>query len=459
MRLTALVCFVVLAVACGEKKPAPPAFKWSPGVVYYAPREANARGLLDRKGLIHSHSVYSYDACDGSPRGADGAYDSVCFEDFRRGLCATKHDFVFLTDHRDSFVDGEYPDVLLYRGERGDLLLDHGGGPTASWLACPDSPPTLVMAGAETTPLMPVGLERHVEGRGSVYGDGSAASMQKLKEAGAVVLVAHTEGRTVDELVNLPYDGFEMFNLHANAFKNANILVDFTLKTDAKEFEALPEPNALFTGFNVEDTAYLTTWGSVLARGVKRVTTMGTDCHRNTFPSVAADGERIDSYRRMMMAFSNHLLVRPKADGSFDDRDLKEALKAGRLYGVFDAFGTPEGFDFVGGEGGLTKEMGEELSLAAGATLTVTRPSVKDLDTDAEAPRLSLKLFKAREGGWDEVASSEDKSLTFTPPAPGAYRAEVRMVPLHLKGFLGPVPAWARADRPWVYSNAIYVVP
>ena len=27
-----------------------------------------------------------------------------------------------------------------------------------------------------------------------------------------------------------------------------------------------------------------TTWGTVLARGTKRVTTMGSDCHRNTFP-------------------------------------------------------------------------------------------------------------------------------------------------------------------------------
>ena len=34
-----------------------------------------------------------------------------------------------------------------------------------------------------------------------------------------MILVAHTEDWTVDQLVNLPLDGFEMYNIHANLLR------------------------------------------------------------------------------------------------------------------------------------------------------------------------------------------------------------------------------------------------
>lgn len=69
-----------------------------------------------------------------------------------------------------------------------------------------------------------------------------------------------------------------------------------------------------------------------------------------------------------------------------------------------------------------------------------------------------MKLYRARNLGWDEVASGPG-SLTFAPTQPGAYRAEVRIVPAHLKRWIGAKGAWLKAERPWVYSNPIYVVP
>ncbi len=436
----------------------PPKPTWVPGTTYRTPREPNARGLLDRKGLIHAHSYYSHDACDSRPITDAGTYDAVCYDDFRRGLCQTKHDFVFLTDHRGTFADNEFPDVLLYDAARSDRLVEHGAGPTANWLACPEAEPALVMAGCETTPMMPVGLERHATGRGDTYGSDTTNALLEARAAGAVTLVAHTEGWTVDKLATLPLDGFEMYNLHANTFKNAGVVLDYMMKVDAQQFDGLPEPDAFLASYTLEDQYYLETWGSVLARGVKRVTTMGTDCHRNSLPQKAQDGERIDSYRRMMLAFSNHLLVRPKADGTWDDRDLKDALRGGRLYGVFDSFGDAQGFDYFATEGAATKEMGDEASVAAGATLVVKAPTPRDLPADVEAPTLTVKLFKAKSGGWDEVASGPG-DLSFTPTAPGAYRAEVRLVPRHMRRWIGKRLDWLRAERPWVYSNPIYVVP
>ncbi|MCC6334833.1 MAG: hypothetical protein IT380_12715 [Myxococcales bacterium] len=91
----ALVCCAVFA-ACSSKPPDVAKGAWKPGVVFQTAREVNARGFLDRKGLIHAHSVNSHDACDGEPR-VDGGINEPCFGDFRRDLCRAKHDFVFLT--------------------------------------------------------------------------------------------------------------------------------------------------------------------------------------------------------------------------------------------------------------------------------------------------------------------------------------------------------------------------
>jgi hypothetical protein len=156
-----------------------------------------------------------------------------------------------------------------------------------------------------------------------------------------------------------------------------------------------------------------------------------------------------------MAMFSNHLLVSPKSDGSFDDRDVKEALRAGRLYGSFDFMGYPKGFDYLARSGDTVVEMGGEV--AVGATLEVAMPAIEKLDPAAEAPVLSMHLYRARAGGWDEVASGSEGKLTFTAAVPGAYRAEVRIIPKHLKGFAGRRLDLIRDERPWVYSNAIYV--
>ncbi len=463
MRFSSPLLAVAL-VGCSSQQPkmAQPPPRWSPGTVYPTERSANARGFLDRKGLVHAHSIYSHDACDGRPKDDAGVYDQACLSDFRADLCKAKLDFVFLSDHGTSFADNEFPDVLLHRQSEGDELVHHDGAPTANRLACPNSVPALVMAGTETG-TMPVGLERHVgtpATRKTIYGGKDEVSIAELKDAGAVALVAHTEDWTADELGSMPLDGFEMYNLHANSLRNIGIAAELVFgKVELNDFDGLPHPDAFFTAFTLDDPTYFSTWGTVLARGHRRVTTMGTDCHRNTFPQKLQDGERIDSYRRMMIMFSNHLLVRPDAEGAFDDRSLKEALRARRLYGVFDFLGSPQGFDFFAAEGANTKEQGDTAKLSAGAVLEVKTPTIRELDPAAPAPTITTRLFRAKEGGWDEVASTTEPTLRHSPTQPGAYRVEVRIVPAHLKPFIGKRTDFIKAERPWVMSNAIWIEP
>jgi len=209
---------------------------WTPGTVFPSSRRPNARGLLDLRGLIHAHSVYSHDACDDAPRDpATGAIDQVCFDDFRRGLCQAKHDFAFLTDHDTSFSETEFPEVLLYRSERGDRLAYRNGAPVASWASCDDGNAALVLAGCEAA-TMPVGLERHAgsskDERSAVYASATPENVAALKALGAVSLVAHTEDWTPDELIALGVDGFEMYNLHANLELNLGAGIELFAEAD-----------------------------------------------------------------------------------------------------------------------------------------------------------------------------------------------------------------------------------
>ncbi|MBI3785260.1 MAG: hypothetical protein HY270_17850 [Deltaproteobacteria bacterium] len=431
---------------------------WYPAVVYPSIEPPNARGFLDRRGLIHAHSYYSHDACDNQPV-KNGMRDEVCFNDFRRGLCQSRHDFVMLSDHSASFAAYEFPDVLLYRPDRGDQLVEREGKPIASWAACADGSRALILAGNESG-FMPVGLEEHVDGtideRASVYSSRTVEGAEAQHAKGAVILTAHTEDWTLEQLRDWPIDGFEMYNIHANLLRTPGPAIELLFRLDQKD-KGFPNPNLALLDLISEDPRYLKMWGTVLASGVKRVTTVGTDCHRNTFPSRMFDGERVDSYRRMMIWFSNHLLVRPESDGSWDDRHLKEALLSRRLYAAFEVMGYPEGFDYHAEAGNQIVEMGGEVDLASGPALRVTPPHVRGLDPSRTPPTLQVRILRAQTGGFVEVASGPG-DLSFTPTEPGAYRAEVRMVPLHLREDLGSDATKILAkDFVWIYANAIYV--
>jgi hypothetical protein len=465
-RLLLLLVPASLVFSCTEPEPEPqvPGEIWSPEKSYRTPELPNERGLLDRRGLIHAHSPHSHDACDGEPILEDGSYDPVCMDDFRRGVAQSRHDFIFLTDHRDSFDDVEFPEAVLFDDARGDEVIDHGEGPVANILGDADRR-TLIMGGFEAG-TMTVGIDGHVverESRGDLYGRRDDEALDQLHAGGGIILLQHTEDWSADELANPKVDGFEMYNLHANLFVGLGPALELALRI-ADGDPGVPHPDAMSLHMISEDERYLQSWATVLSRGIKRITTMGTDCHRNSLPGLTEDGERIDSYRRMMRMFSNHLLVRPDEDGSWDNRHLKEALRAGRLYGAFELMGYPEGFDYVAEKTAGVAEMGDEVSLADAPELVVKRPKILHVDPAAPAPEMTLRILKADGSEWTEVASG-DADLRFTPTEPGAYRAEVRMIPHHMGDHLradaefllerfGPsFDGWV-----WIYANPIYVV-
>ena len=74
-------------------------------------------------------------------------------------------------------------------------------------------------------------------------------------------------------------------------------------------------------------------WDTLLAEGRRVVGTGGCDAHENAFPQLLTDGERADSYRRMMSWITNHLLVDEHTPAAYES-----ALAEGRVFEFFEFF-------------------------------------------------------------------------------------------------------------------------
>jgi hypothetical protein len=318
---------------------------------------------------------------------------------------------------------------------------------------------------------MPVGLRQHVLPEGATieeleaqYDADDPAAVAAFRAAGALVLVNHTEGRTTDDVRTIAPDGIEIYNVHANL--DPRIRMDDLGLTDTMYITELLEliergplvaADLLYLAFISENRPGLTTWDTLLSEGAHMPGLAGSDAHENAFPTLLGDGERADSFRRVLRWFSNHLLVDPAmpVPDAYED-----ALARGRFYVAFEAAGSPVGFDFIADDSGVTREMGDTASV--GATLRATPPALPAGHPSEPAPAIRMRLLRAAAGGGVEVASTDgtdpSASLEHVTTAPGAYRVEVFIDPRHAAPYLADRAALVR-EHVWVYSNAIYVEP
>lgn len=407
--------------------------------------ETSAAGRAWKRGIIHLHSPYSHDACDGDPM-PDGVPREDCLADLRAGLCADAIDFAFLTDHPAEAAYQPYADLLLDREDDEDV---DGVG---KYLHCPTGTRTLWMPGIEDE-LMPVGLDRHVsedpEENDRIYNGSDQESFDAEIAAGALVLQAHTEGKDLDTLLarqQMGLTGVEIFNLHA--------MVDPTKREEDLGLDAFDwldaispwvtgttdaEPDLVFLGFYQQQDVSLERWDALNAVA-PTVGTAGTDAHENALPSLMSDGERVDSYRRMMAWFSNILLV----DG---DRpaDHQAALAAGRLFVAFEVLGTPADWDVHYGdlEMGGTAPTGDTL-VASCPTLSPDSPQMGD------PPEIDLTVYK--DGlPWQSGCGS------WPVAEPGVYRVVATITPHHLRAFLDTEADAMIRPYPWLYSNSFRI--
>ncbi len=461
--LTALALLVGCGSGSADMPDATPLPAWDRGL---PPSEvmAGPRDLVPARGIIHLHSPYSHDACDGEPRDeATGAVDEACLADLRAGLCATRMDYAALTDHDDTMADEEFETLLLQRGD-DQLVDDVFGAPIANRVMCDDGHDVLLTVGGEN-PIMPFMLDHHVEGtvqeRHDLYNGDDATAVAAFRAAGAVVWIPHSEQRTLAELLDLAPDGLEIYQLHANI--DPDIREQYLGLDAGGAFAAVapfadtnpggPEPDLALLAFLERNDPSVELWDSLLQLGHRATGSGGTDAHQNALPILLRDGERGDSYRRMMRWFSNVALVEDPDDiGS-----IEEAIRDGRMFVAFELMGTPEGLDVHIDDGGVAVEIGGSVPAGAGATLEVTLPTVYALDPSLPTPTITARVIKVTGLGPSVVAQGAGP---FSVPLdePGAYRVEVDITPLHLAGYLGNLgPEAAERQLPWIYVSPVYV--
>jgi hypothetical protein len=456
------ICVLLLGACGGNSTPQlpewvktlPPASELGTG---------SARGLVPARGIVHLHSPYSHDACDGMPRDAAGVPNEPCLQSLRAALCAERIDYAALTDHDASMADEEFATLFNMRGT-DTPVMNGSGQQIASRIHCDNGHQVLVTVGGEND-LMPIMLDHHVPGtvdeRHNIYNGTSATAITAMRDAGALIWIAHTEQHPIEELRTVQPDGIELYNLHANL--DPSIRRDF-LGLDsagaisaAVEFadtnEGGPEPDLALLSFLSPNTPGLTRWNELLADGRHVAATAGSDAHENALPVTLADGERGDSYRRVLRWFSNMVLV---ADPK-DIVQIEAALAKGRLFSVFEMMGTPEGFDIHAQNGAVTAELGD--TLAPGGTLFVTPPKVRDLDPSLPAPEIRFTVWRISSAGPVSVASGAATAPFDVPMTErGAYRVEISLIPRHLGPYLRDLgPAFAERELPWIYTSAIYV--
>ena len=139
---------------------------------------------------------------------------------------------------------------------------------------------------------------------------------------------------------------------------------------------------------------------------------------------------------------------------------LRNAVRAGTGWVVFEAIGSPVGMDFFATAGTQTVGVGQTGTFVSGSTtLTVALPTLHSLSpSTGVTPKRIIRLYRINaSGGRDEVATSTDQALVYTVPQTGIYRAEIAMVPRHLKGFLGFDRGKADLEAPWILTNPIYL--
>jgi len=449
--LPALSLLLVFAACTPTVDDSPQPVAWSAGQPWLAGAEA-PREWSWKRGIIHLHSPYSHDACDGQGW-VDGVLDEQCFTDLRESLCTVATDFAFVTDHPSHAAQSEFD--ALFWAQAGDSAVMDGDQVIANRVACADGQSVLYMAGIEDI-IMPVGLHEHVPGdaetRDATYNSADPAAIQQEIDAGGIVLMNHTEEREqsfLDEMQGYGMTGVEIFNLHA--------MVDPNIRPDSLGLDAFSwlediapftdsagtaQPDLMFLAFFQEQGVTIDKWDTLLAQG-PTVGVGGTDAHQNVFNLLMRDGERLDSYRRMMRWFSNWMLV----DGDLP-ADYKNALSSGRNFVVFESLGTPAGLDVHLEAAGSIYETGQS---SPGGVLNVACVGLHEASPrGVEQPEISYRVLK---DGQDFASGCGTHEAT----DPGVYRVVIDIIPRHLTRFLGSDPSPYMHSYPWIYSGAIRV--
>jgi hypothetical protein len=178
-------------------------------------------------------------------------------------------------------------------------------------------------------------------------------------------------------------------------------------------------------------------------------------------PLLLSDGQRIDAYERVFRWFANYVIIR----GDNEPLEIREAIRNGNLFFVFDVLGTASGFDFFAETDGKTYEMGSQISWTDTLNLHMRTPELttpvwaKQPFEDTPSSPVRTVIVRIDENGKSIIfeTSGQKKEITFRVESPGSYYVQVYIKPLHLIKGLKNLQPYAESEYLWVISNPIYV--
>lgn len=388
------------------------------------PRRAD--GLMDLRGVMHSHSYLSHDS--------DGRPSDIAAAARRAGL-----DFILMTDH----YAGPQNQAAINDGVRGE----QGG--------------VLFVVGAETN----VGLMPFFLGRAAIdLNKPTSEIIADLNRAGALVFIVHPDEPRDWSLPG--YTGMEIYNLHADAKKSKLTRWDLLWET---WWSMDQYPMLVYHQIFREPVEFLRIWDGLTPKR-KVVGIAGNDAHQNNGLRFVVtprqtvelrDTAKLDKpplhefsngmllwllrraehdftpgrtlyrldadlYWRSFQFVNTHLLAKEKSESA-----LKEALGAGHCYVSFDWLCSATGLSFVAESQRGSVLMGDDLPFEAGIVLKLTSP-------------VKARFTLLRNGA--PVFETESDHFEYAVTEPGVYR---------LEGHLPVRGEW----WPWVYANPIYVTP
>jgi hypothetical protein len=301
--------------------------------------------------------------------------------------------------------------------------------------------------------------------------DPTPAFIETVRSDGGLIFLSHIEERLQHPMEGL--DGMEITNRHADAkVDRAGILSVMLKLTDPASLRELEEslklyPDELFASQGRYPADYLAKWDAETQ--TRRLTGIAAnDCHHNQIlivkmvdaetvrvgtnvdldnemravsaalrPGIRAltEGRKpgdvlarlnIDPYHRSFRNLSTHVLAR-----ELNEASIRSALRDGHAYVSHDWMCDPTGslFELTGRADRSRHLMGDEVKFAADQRLVARFP----------VP-CRIRLLRAGRS----VAEQSGETLKHEVTAPGVYRIE----------------GWLRIggeDRPWFYSNPIYV--
>ncbi len=172
-------------------------------------------------------------------------------------------------------------------------------------------------------------------------------------------------------------------------------------------------------------------WDELLAQGNKVVAIGGSDAHE--FKAKIGPFRRtVYPYGFHFRCINTHILTPTPLSGNIDaDRAMVyAALAAGHAFVGYDLPGSTRGFRFTAQGKGQSANMGDEIDLDGGVTLTAVLPTAATCHLIRAGE--VVQTWRKRETCW------------YAATQPGAYRLQVE------RPFLG-------RERAWIFSNPIYV--